>query len=421
MPVFDLDTKAFPMLTPQQTSPFGGVLADAIAKRLALAQAQKEEKIVPYAGLAQEADIRSKNAYASAVAPQFTAKLMEHPEILANIKNPQQLLEKLIAFSQTGNNAGGRNVEQELAAIRGRQGQPRLGKIGQSVMDMFSGNNEVPESYTAPVQSNMPVSQPAQYDQNPATNGYSVSTPQQTESEGMQTVTAGSSTGRSPENIAFGGRAGEYKRQVKKGEVAGEQEGKQQSQYGEAAEGALSQKRAIDHLREVFQNPILEKITDVPFANQKALKWYKNTGTKEEKKAIGDMETAMNTFISSSLKLFGSRATNTDLAFLQTMKPNDSDTMDVRKGKLIGLETFNDAKLKQIEIADKMMSQGMSKAQAEFVADKAIDMKVIAERADKDIYPSPVKVMTPDGVRTFSARGAAKLLADHPDYHRIVE
>lgn len=47
-PVFTPDPRWFPMPTLQQGSPFGGVLSDAIAKRLAMANAQKAESQAKY-------------------------------------------------------------------------------------------------------------------------------------------------------------------------------------------------------------------------------------------------------------------------------------------------------------------------------------------------------------------------------------
>lgn len=50
MPVFDIDlASTFPKRTLQESSPLGGVLSDAIAKRLAMAQAQKQEGEAKYA------------------------------------------------------------------------------------------------------------------------------------------------------------------------------------------------------------------------------------------------------------------------------------------------------------------------------------------------------------------------------------
>jgi hypothetical protein len=42
-PVFQFDSRAFPLLTPQQTSPLGGVLSDATAKRAAMAEVEELE------------------------------------------------------------------------------------------------------------------------------------------------------------------------------------------------------------------------------------------------------------------------------------------------------------------------------------------------------------------------------------------
>ena len=55
MPVFNVDRSWFPMPTLQQGSPLGGVLSDAISKRLAMANAQLAEAKVPFASQLEQA------------------------------------------------------------------------------------------------------------------------------------------------------------------------------------------------------------------------------------------------------------------------------------------------------------------------------------------------------------------------------
>ena len=89
-PVFNPDPRWFPMPTLQQGSPFGGVLSDAIAKRLAMAKAQTAEAEVPYAGLSSLAGAMSKGAYAVGMPMQSLVTAMTHSPQWSNMTEPQR-------------------------------------------------------------------------------------------------------------------------------------------------------------------------------------------------------------------------------------------------------------------------------------------------------------------------------------------
>src|SRR5277367_6264111 len=91
MPVFDIDVaQTFPKRTLQESSPFGGVLSDAIAKRLAEAKAQSAEAEAPYAGIAKAMEAYARGAYASAVMPQQANKAANNEKIWAILTPEQQ-------------------------------------------------------------------------------------------------------------------------------------------------------------------------------------------------------------------------------------------------------------------------------------------------------------------------------------------
>lgn len=370
MPIFNFDPNEFPVRTPEQASPFGGVLGNAIAKRLARAKAEEAENQAPYAGLSKLAQIRSQSAYANAVMPQFQAKLLANPDILPNVKDPQQRANMLLNLGigvGGGNDPIGQLLNKELEKIQANGRQNNLGPLGKALMGLVHGN-ETPDNTSSVDMASAPQSMPIsnqnialmQNDENPY--------------------------GRTDENMQFGENVASYKKQKAKGEELGKEEGKQQAEYGDAAQAVIEQDKSLQNLEGIFKNPELKKIADVPFINQKAIKWYKNSGTPEQKRALGEMDASMSSYIASSLKMFGGRVTNNDLIFLQSMKPNDNDTMDVRRGKLAALETFNDAKKQQIKLANALMKQGVSKADAEIAASDQIDMNAIRQNAYNRVF-----------------------------------
>lgn len=105
---FDLDTNAFPARTPQQASPLGGVLSDAIAKRLHIAETEKAENEAKYA---------ERNALNKAL----------HEELINKYYGPNIESEIGLRGAQTGltneqKKYYGKNIESEMA-LRGAQGR----------------------------------------------------------------------------------------------------------------------------------------------------------------------------------------------------------------------------------------------------------------------------------------------------------
>jgi len=381
-PVFDIDPRIFEKPTLEEGG-FGGVLSNAIAKRLARAKMQEAEKEAPYAGLAKLASILSQSAYANAVTPQFQAKLLGIPGAIANLKTPQSTLNNLEKYGQTGStgNVMQDYINRELLKIA-QGNQPTepgfLGTIGKGIKNIFMGGNQ---------------EQPMASAEAPIVTGYNEGTPNQPQTQRFAPVNATqpNPSGRSPESLAYSTNQASANRTVSKGTEQGKKEGEQQAAYGEQAESITGQQKSLKTLNRVFQDPEIEKISDVPFASQKSIQWYKQTGTPSQKYKLGLMDSAMNTYITSSLKMFGSRATDTDLNFIKNdLKPSSDDTMDVRKGKWIALQEYTEAKAQQIKLADKFMSQGMSKTEAEFKAADMVDTDAIRDNAYKAIYPEKV-------------------------------
>jgi len=150
MPVITIDPSWFPKSTLQEGSPVGGVLSDAIAKRLAMANAKKAEAEVPYAGLSSFANALSHMAYAGAVTPQYAAKLAGNKQIWSNMTPEQQAAAVQLASAPgTGGSTagiGGGSMApfiQHAMDIYNRQNQPQSqGGILSLIKNFLSGNQQ---------------------------------------------------------------------------------------------------------------------------------------------------------------------------------------------------------------------------------------------------------------------------------------
>lgn len=408
----------FRKLDINESSPIGGALAQSIAQRLAQAQAEEKEAQVPYAGLTARANAASKLAYSNLMGPQFLSKIMEHPELLANIPEEQKkpLLDyiKSAALGQgTGNAMMGQVPEQQGKTI----GQDLADKI----MGLFGSKPQ--ESAALAQTASVPANtQPqANYGYNPPANA----TPAQKaiEMAGAPGSSVNPVTSEQPKTFAK--NAGEYQGIIAgekgKREEQGKAAGKQISEYGDVYSGLVTQDKAINSLFKSLNNPVMSKIADTPFVNQKSMKWYEQSGTPEEKREMGLFKNRLSEVASSSFDIFKGKVTDRDLQFINSMKGSESDLIDTLKGKAKGLKLFTETKMKQIELAHEYMKQGMDKFDAEKKASNEIDTDAIENQINADVFPPPVRVRTPKGVIDLPKQGAMQLLRDHPENHEIVE
>lgn len=109
-----IGTMDFPLLTPQQTSPLGGVLSDAIAKRLKMAETEKQEALLPYVGQMAQAQLTGLNQQ-----NQWNPKIWES-EI--GLRGAQQNLssEQAKKIEYLLNNPGfmGGDLSKEITALK---------------------------------------------------------------------------------------------------------------------------------------------------------------------------------------------------------------------------------------------------------------------------------------------------------------
>ena len=317
-----------PMQFEIQESPFGKGLTQAIANRLAQAQAQTAENEAPYAGLAKQAQAASQFAYSHFMQPQYAAKLAGNQQFFDKLTEPQKQAYLASINQQTpGAGVGGTGGDQWTNPALNFQPQQNrgilgnLGELGSKIYHSVLGGGAVPQTQAqqpSQLQTNLQnmLSPPSQA---PVSNSVR-------EEAGMpgssvtRDINIAPSTEPQSINQRQAANEAERKRTVEKAGTQGAAEGKQQSEYGEQEAAVSAKGSALNNISELYQAPALQKIVNTPFVNQKAISWYKNTGTPEEKEALGKVEAAQNSLIASSLKDFGSRgASNKDLGFLQSL------------------------------------------------------------------------------------------------------
>jgi hypothetical protein len=402
-----------PMQFEIQESPFGKGLAQAIANRLAQAQAQTAENEAPYAGLAKQAQAASQFAYSHFMQPQYASKLAGNQQFMEKLTPDQQQAYLNFVNQQTpgagGIQAPGNGQQWNNPALdpsRVQQGGGGvlggLGQLGSDIFHKVFGGGMPPQ--TQPQQPSQLrtglqnyLAPPSQQQQAPVSNAVreEAGMPGSSVTKDVPAVQAAPlpdpTAGMTPiERQAY--NEGTLKKSGAKSTAEGTTEGQQTGEYGKEYSGLIGQGRVLDSLAKGYQDPIFKDKLNTPFVNAKAIKFYKNTESPEFQEKLAKLETTQNTLISASIKDFGSRMTDKDLGFLRTLKANDDDLLAARVGKVEGLKIFNEAKSQQIKLAHQYMKQGMDQFDAEDKARQEVNMDKIEEDVAKQVNPSSRKI-----------------------------
>jgi hypothetical protein len=387
MPVFNFNQAAFPARTPQQASPLGGVLSDAIAKRLAMAKTQAEEEKAPYAGISSLADTLSKTAYAGAVTPQFQSKLLENVMTAANIPETerQRVLAQILQYGGASGGAAGTSsnpaigrlqslVSQKLQQATANPQTSPLGNIASSIMRLFGGNQNAP--------SGAQGRQPPEINQ-PALDLYNADRGQPTPAATPGTAPAApqSNPAAPTQGGSWFGKVGKAKGTMAQGEKEGVARADASAQYGKDAKFVLAQQRASKQIISLLHDPDIKGMIQIPFFNKVVKSAYEQAGSKETQEKIGRLDTAINNYIAAS-----PQRTDADKDFLISQKPNAKDPLPVKLGKLAQLEIYNEAYFEQLKLANKYVRAGDDQTTAEIKAAQDVDIDKIEKRINNEIF-----------------------------------
>ncbi len=374
----------------------GGGLAYAMRGLNALTQSNLENQIksvqAQYAPLTTQAQAFSKLAYANLMGPQFMAKLLNNPDIAANLTKDQ-----LNNALKTIYSAGTTGATGTSGSVFMPQGTPQIpisnsNSLSSMLINRFKSLG-LSEGGSPSLQSDAqpsPQYQPQpQAQTQPVLSQPNVGQVNQTgiTPENNQTIPAEPVIPDSGTNTYFekAGRAAGIK---KEGEELGKQRalaigdlGKQYVQDSEAMAPLI-------HLGELTNSPVFAKLkSENPLFLSMQQKALSKIGTPEEQKIIGDFIVSTKTAIANTVNSFHGRAMAKEFDFANMMKVSDNDTLGTMIGKLESLMTFKQATMNRNEIARDLMSAPyhMNEGDAYQQANKSVDMQAIRKNIGKTL------------------------------------
>lgn len=356
------------------------------ANQLAKTQAQ-------YAPLTVPAEAASKLAYANLMGPQFIAKLMANPEILANIPDPQKrALLNLVTGSGTS-------------------------PLSNPFLNNPLVQNQI--GATNPFQQNIPLQQPRRGTNIPVTRREAVQSAPS--GEGQMFTEGQEFTGRTPEETAainnmqpgesytipeaapVTERQAAIQRVGKTwaettGEAAGIKEeakalGKHRADaiadLDDSYQQALDASIPLNHMVEIVKNPLFQNLRRYPGFQALQMNVKSQFGTPEEQELIGDFQATATKAVAQTVMGFRGRILDKEVSLSNQMKVSPKDTIHNMMGKLPSIVEFNEMVKQRSRIASNIMQkEHIQKGDALARADKMLNGDAIRKQVQKELENS---------------------------------
>jgi hypothetical protein len=404
----------------------GGPLVTAMQGMNALTDSGYQNEInkqkAKYAHVTVPAEAASKLAYANLMGPQFLAKLMGNTDILANM-SPEQRTQALALVQQAGSGQGTGNAMlnspylnqsqsgegsspfanfvNSIKSALGLGGNPQSNnQPPQNPMLMQGGNNDQGTNSLnqSPVQPmsmgngnlrpaspellNHAAKSPENY-QNAINNGWDV-TPIKNQVQ-QQAQPSQQSKQTFPENV------GEYKGIVEEGTESGKIRAKDIEELNNNVFNGEKNLTTLKDLGKIVSSPAMKEMRNLPLLGNKELAYYAKEGTPAQQDAIGKIRVGMGNIVKDSAGDFKGQFRQGEQQLLQTMKPNESDTVNVMLGKLSELTKLQTILSQRSRLTSQIMSkEHVNKLEALDKANKILDSGKIDKDISNDLYPEGV-------------------------------
>jgi hypothetical protein len=335
------------------------------------------------------AEAASKLAYANLMGPQFLAKLMSNPDILANMPESdlKESLSKVIGAGKgqgTGQGFLNPYIQKTLESQSQQQNQ---GNQGQTVN--YKGTPIVDHPEEGRMQGGNQLNNDA-YD----IQGYY--NPASTEYEPEKT---------------FAEKAALYKGIQEEGKATGKARSEDIQDFGRQYDAGLRLNDKFERLTSLIHNPTFQQMrANIPFFQDKQLHLLSKIGSPEQKEMIGELQNTAEEVVRDTINSFTGRILKGELDISRNMKISPNDTFDVIVGKLRSASIYKDLNMRRIQIAsDLMQNKHMSKKDALEQANKMTNAQDIINNVNKKLdYQVTVRNKNTGEIMTLPVSEARK-------------
>ena len=165
------------------------------------------------------------------------------------------------------------------------------------------------------------------------------------------------------------------------------QDAKQVGQLDAAVLNSGQKEDTLNEVASILSDPTFKEMRQNPILGKHELGWFSNFGTPEQQKMVGDFRAYTGQIIKDSAKDFGGQFRVGEQGLLNSMKPNDSDSLAVMQGKAQSLMYMVSMIKQRAQIESELIRNGSSPVQAKIAADKMVDTKKIKEEIKNKVNP----------------------------------
>ena len=393
----------------------GGPLVTAMggmnAYNNALQEARMNAVKAQYAPLTVQSEAASKLAYANLMGPQFLAKLMGNPDVVANSQQLQDP-ETMKRLYQAGMGAGTGNAMMNMPGMGQQQdnmsplhniinsirsafgfGVPQQQQSGQQPMNAMLQNNPMLSQQDRIALSNQQPGQSYQVQGNPGpgdNSGYAYDKNGRNIKASPQEVSEIANNGNQRPRT-YAENAGNYAGIKAEGQELGKARAVDIADIGKQQQALSESGVILDRLIKTTQDPEFQKMRDkIPYFQDKQLWYLSKNGTPQQQKMIGDLISTAQAFKASTVNSFKGKALEKEFNLADKIKIDENDTMGVIQGKLASLKTLKDiAETKNDKILELMSDGHMNLGKAIRTAGKMVDTSSIEKHVDNLLSPQP--------------------------------
>lgn len=345
---------------------------------------QIQEKYMP---LTTQADAFSKIAYANMVGPQFVNKIMNNPELLANL-DPNERKNILNALVNTGMSKTPQNAFNQTQNQEGNE--PLVPWLQNQIKNVFS--QKTPSSGNQ--QSQNALIKPTMQDNE---NVNAINQPDLQQGEQID---------------PWAKNVGQYKGDIKQGEKEGEFRAENINDLELKQLGLSEAGNSMDRAIEIVTNPKFQKLKDdIPFFQDKQLSLLSSIGSQEQQDMIGDFISTAQKMQGDAVNSFKGKAMQREFDYAQKLKINESDTFGVALGKLRALKALKEIAQQKNDIMINLMRKKVPLNEAIKQANKQVDVRKI-ENDVKELLAPRIKLLDEDGNAIYVTKAEAKRLVE---------
>ena len=167
-----------------------------------------------------------------------------------------------------------------------------------------------------------------------------------------------------------------------------------------------AKQETLNEVADVIASPEFKEMRQNPVLGKHELGWFSKFGSPEQQKLVGKFRANTGQIIKDSARDFGGQFRVGEQALLNSMKPNDSDSLAVMEGKTEALMFMINKITQRATVESQLMREkNLSPVQAKIAADKIVNTSKIKDEIKERLNPHREVTKELNGVKYKKIKG----------------